>query len=169
MGGFECTVLCCVDSNGFAMLSSFLKIVLMLVLLDVSGTCSVVSFLLLGFCMNSTWVVAWSALDQSCVMTLIEPGMAGFVGIKPGRPGGQRRALRPGSAQSLLSSSESLINLLLGLILGDAVLLGDLVNETVLVAGDRLEVFGSEFVKLGAEGRLELSSSVGHCDGLGLG
>lgn len=55
---------------------------------------------------------------------------------------------------------KSLIDLLLGLVLGDAVLLGDLVDETFSVAGDGGEVLRGEFVKGGTE--LGLGCVVGH-------
>jgi hypothetical protein len=53
--------------------------------------------------------------------------------------------------------------LLLSLLLGDAVLLGNLLGELVLVAGALLEVFWSELVEAGSDLCFEV---VGHGDDL---
>jgi hypothetical protein len=66
--------------------------------------------------------------------------------------------------EALLGGSEGLFDLLGGLLLGDAVLLSNLVNQTILVALDGGEVFGGELVELGAEGVADVLHSVGHVD-----
>jgi hypothetical protein len=66
--------------------------------------------------------------------------------------------------EALLGGSEGLLDLLGGLLLADAVLLSNLVNQTILVALDGGEVFGSELVELGAEGVADVLHSVGHID-----
>lgn len=58
--------------------------------------------------------------------------------------------------------SESLIDLLLGLVLGDAVDLSDLLCEGALVTSNGGEVSGAELVELGSD--LCLGSFVGHGD-----
>jgi len=48
-------------------------------------------------------------------------------------------------------AGESSVDLLESLLLGDAVLLGDLVGESVLVAGNGSKVLGGELVEGGTE------------------
>jgi len=56
--------------------------------------------------------------------------------------------------------AEGLGDLLGGLVLGDAVLLGDLVGKAVLVAGNRGKVFGGELVE--SRAKLLLGYLVSH-------
>jgi hypothetical protein len=65
---------------------------------------------------------------------------------------------------NLLLLAENLLDLLGGLLLGDAVLLSDLVGKTVLVALDSAEVLGGELVELLAESVPDVLHSVGHVD-----
>ena len=58
--------------------------------------------------------------------------------------------------------AKHLFDLLGSLLLGDAVLLSDLVSEAVLVTGDGGEVVRGELVELLAEGVLSVLGGVGH-------
>lgn len=57
---------------------------------------------------------------------------------------------------------KDLLDLLGSFLLGDSVLLSDLVDETLLVARHGSEVFRGEFVEFGAEGGFEVVCGVGH-------
>jgi hypothetical protein len=69
-----------------------------------------------------------------------------------------------GTAHPLLGAREGLIDLLGSLLLGDRVLLSYLIGESILVAGNRGEVVGSELVEFLAESCLGVLECVGHGD-----
>ena len=59
---------------------------------------------------------------------------------------------------------KGLLDLLLSIILGDAVLVGDKVLELLAVALGGGELLGGDLVELGAEGSAGLLNGVGHGD-----
>lgn len=63
------------------------------------------------------------------------------------------------------NAGESLVHLLLSLLLGDAILLGNFVGKSFFVALDFLEILGCEFVELGAESGFGVLESVSHVVG----
>ena len=73
-------------------------------------------------------------------------------------------ALRMGIVVVSNLLAENLIDLLGGLVLGDAVLLGDFLSETIFVARNGSEVFRGELVEVLSESVALAGKCVGHID-----